>query len=341
MADCDVRERDGQRLDGLQRYTGRYTTNPDGDVLELGELATTRMACTPPAETIERSYLDSLGKVAKWFMDDEEFVLADAEDAELLRYKPKPAGSQQLDSSFAATPPERRRGEADHGRSQRRCHHSRECAAEIADENRAPSRAAPAPRRLVALRLDLELPDAARARARARRHRQTDDYLLPRLEQMDAPVLMVVGGSTGAGKSTIVNSLVGAEVSPSGVLRPTTRGPVLVCHPDDLQWFESDRILPRLPRVTGGSPTAGTLLLVPRRELAAGLALLDAPDIDSVLTENRALATQLLAAADAWLFVTTAARYADAVPWEFLGTARERGRRLAGAEPYPTTPSGT
>jgi heat shock protein HslJ len=78
---------------GCNQYTGRYTTNPDADVLELGELATTRMACAPPADTIERSYLDSLGKVAKWFMDDEEFVLADAEDAELLRYKPKPAGS--------------------------------------------------------------------------------------------------------------------------------------------------------------------------------------------------------------------------------------------------------
>ena len=28
---------------------------------------------------------------------------------------------------------------------------------------------------------------------------QVEDYLLPRLEQMDAPLLMVVGGSTGAG----------------------------------------------------------------------------------------------------------------------------------------------
>ena len=46
-------------------------------------------------------------------------------------------------------------------------------------------------------------------------------------------------------------------------------------------------------------------------------------------TENRALAGQLLAAADAWLFVTTAARYADAVPWELLLTARERGTALA------------
>lgn len=183
---------------------------------------------------------------------------------------------------------------------------------------------------LAALRLDLGLPDAARARAaRDDIVAQTDDYLLPRLEQMDAPVLMVVGGSTGAGKSTIVNSLVGTEVSPAGVLRPTTRGPVLVCHPDDLRWFEDDRILPSLPRATGGAPAPGTLLLTPVPQVPAGLALLDSPDIDSVLTENRALATQLLAAADAWLFVTTAARYADAVPWEFLGTARERGTALS------------
>ena len=183
---------------------------------------------------------------------------------------------------------------------------------------------------LAALRLQLELPDSRRARAaRDDIVGQTDDYLLPRLDQMDAPVLMVVGGSTGAGKSTILNSLVGAEVSPSGVLRPTTRGPVLVCHPDDVRWFEGDRILPGLPRVAGGAPTPGTLLVVPAPELQPGLALLDSPDIDSVLAENRALATQLLAAADAWLFVTTAARYADAVPWGFLATARERGTALS------------
>jgi hypothetical protein len=68
---------------------------------------------------------------------------------------------------------------------------------------------------------------------------------------------------------------------------------------------------------------------VPTGALDPGLALLDSPDIDSVLAENRALANQLLAAADAWLFVTTAARYADAVPWEFLRAARERGTALS------------
>ncbi len=158
---------------------------------------------------------------------------------------------------------------------------------------------------------------------------QIDDYLLPRLRDLDAPLLTVVGGSTGAGKSTLVNSLVGATVTTSGVLRPTTRSPVLVCAPADVPAFSGDRVLPHLPRVTGGPGGPGTVQLVVREGLPAGLALLDAPDVDSVVESNRDLAGQLLAAADLWVFVTTAARYADAVPWDLLRTAQERGTALA------------
>jgi energy-coupling factor transporter ATP-binding protein EcfA2 len=176
--------------------------------------------------------------------------------------------------------------------------------------------------------LDLAGADEGR-RMRGELVDQIDDYLLPRLRQMDAPLLMVVGGSTGAGKSTLVNSLVGAQVSAAGVLRPTTRAPVLVHHPGDRPWFEDDRILPDLPRVTGAAADGRGLQLVPSDRLPQGLALLDAPDIDSVVEANRALARQLLAAADAWLFVTTAARYADAVPWDLLHAARDRGTALS------------
>ena len=73
-------------------------------------------------------------------------------------------------------------------------------------------------------------------------------------------------------------------------------------------------MLPGLPRVTGAAGGPGTVQLVVRDDLPAGLALLDAPDVDSVVESNRELAGQLLAAADLWVFVTTAARYADAVP---------------------------
>jgi energy-coupling factor transporter ATP-binding protein EcfA2 len=170
--------------------------------------------------------------------------------------------------------------------------------------------------------------DGARRAARAVTD-QIDDYLLPRLRDLDAPLLTVVGGSTGAGKSTLVNSLVGATVTTSGVLRPTTRSPVLACAREDLPSFSGDRVLPGLPRVTGSSGGPGTVQVVARDDLPPGLALLDAPDVDSVVESNRELAGQLLAAADLWVFVTTAARYADAVPWDLLRTAQERGTALA------------
>jgi hypothetical protein len=158
---------------------------------------------------------------------------------------------------------------------------------------------------------------------------QLDDYLLPRLARLDAPLLVVVGGSTGAGKSTLVNSLVRAPVSAAGVLRPTTRSPVLVSHPSDLPWFRKGELLPGLTRTSESGSDPKTLQLVAAPALGAGLAFLDAPDIDSVVEGNRVLAAQLLAAADLWLFVTTAARYADAVPWELLISARLRGTVIA------------
>lgn len=176
-----------------------------------------------------------------------------------------------------------------------------------------------------ALRLPLAMPRAAQDRATARALLEhLDDYLLPRVRQQGAPLLAVVGGSTGAGKSTLVNSVLGADVTRAGVLRPTTRSPVLVHHPDDAAWFTSDRVLPTLARVTGPDATGRALRLAPHPGVPRGLALLDAPDIDSVVEENRLLGAELLGAADLWVFVTTATRYADAVPWDLLAAAARR-----------------
>jgi Dynamin family len=180
------------------------------------------------------------------------------------------------------------------------------------------------------LRLPLPLPGAEEQRKVAEEiERQLDDYVMPRLATIDAPLLAVVGGSTGAGKSTLVNSLVGREVSAPGVIRPTTRAPVLVHHSSDAAWFTDDRILPGLARSTGTSKNSRALQLVVDDSIPPGLAILDAPDIDSVVVQNRQLAAQLLAAADLWLFVTSAARYADAVPWGFLRAAADRSAAVA------------
>jgi hypothetical protein len=190
--------------------------------------------------------------------------------------------------------------------------------------------------RVAAARFPLPLAGAPRARAnRDELLAQLDDYLVPRLREPDAPLLAVVGGSTGAGKSTLVNSLVGRRVSEAGVLRPTTRTPVLVCHPEDHHWFSGMRVLPDLTRVWVPHQEPGDDLLLPGENparvlrvetadtLPPGLALLDAPDIDSLVADNRTLAAELICAADIWVMVTTAARYADAVPWHLLRTAKE------------------
>ncbi|WP_413456231.1 ABC transporter [Glutamicibacter sp. FR1] len=160
---------------------------------------------------------------------------------------------------------------------------------------------------------------------------QISDYLIPRISNLGAPLLAVVGGSTGSGKSTLLNSLLGEQVSLSGAVRPTTRTPVLAFNPVDQHFFESDRILPELKRVAGGGFNAQggpsskqALLMTPRQQVPQGLAILDAPDIDSVSDENRELAGQLLNAADLWIFVTTANRYADALPWDLLSEAGAR-----------------
>ena len=201
-------------------------------------------------------------------------------------------------------------------------------------------------RDLAAVSLPLALPGVEEARLDIRKSvAQLEDYILPRYRSLDAPLLAVVGGSTGAGKSTLVNALVGHPVTRAGAIRPTTRQPILLHHPADAAWFEGQRVLPHLSRIRGAVVTTripanqagpapdpasiSSLVLVGDTAVPAGIALLDAPDIDSVSDENRRLAGQLLAAADLWVFVTTANRYADAVPWRLLLDAAGRDIMVA------------
>ncbi|MFI7635298.1 dynamin family protein [Nonomuraea sp. NPDC049400] len=182
------------------------------------------------------------------------------------------------------------------------------------------------------LHFGLDLPGVDEAKqAQADLLAQLEGYVLPRVKTSTAPALIVIAGSTGAGKSTLVNTLAEKNVSRTGVRRPTTGIPVLVCHPDDREWFAEGELLGGLERLDRLSPEAGrrSVVVVATEKLPQGVALLDTPDIDSVVEEHHEVAHRMLDAADLWIFVTTAARYADAPAWNLLKLAKERGARLA------------
>jgi energy-coupling factor transporter ATP-binding protein EcfA2 len=188
-------------------------------------------------------------------------------------------------------------------------------------------------KRIAAIPLVFDIPGADEITAeRAKLLSQIDDYLLPRVRESAAPLLVALVGSTGAGKSTLVNSIVGTQVSLTGVRRPTTNSPVLACHPDDIHWFAENMFLPTLPRVRQEGLARpgrdGLLVLAASEGMTKGIALLDTPDIDSVVRAHYDFAYQFLDASDLWLFMTSASRYADAPVWELLQHARERGAAL-------------
>ncbi len=148
--------------------------------------------------------------------------------------------------------------------------------------------------------------DESRHRRRERVSALIRRYLIPRLADPEGPLVVALFGSTGSGKSTIVNSLAGRDVTVAGALRPTTRDATVWCHPENVGLLAELETTGHVAFVTDDHPDLRWLSVV------------DTPDVDSIVTSHREQTERILGMADATIHVTTPQRYADAVPWEFL-----------------------
>jgi len=116
-----------------------------------------------------------------------------------------------------------------------------------------------------------------------------------------------------------MNTLARATVSRTGVLRPTTREAVLLS-------TDADAAVLRRGALAGID--AGQIVRAPATTAATGMAIVDAPDLDSVERANRVIADALVEAADLGIFVTSAIRYADKVPFDVVQRIAARGLPL-------------
>jgi hypothetical protein len=150
--------------------------------------------------------------------------------------------------------------------------------------------------------------------------RTISEYLMPRLDEPEAPVVAAVIGPSGTGKSTIVNSLANDRISEVGPLRPTTRNPVLWANREHGSRYWT-KFVSRVRERVG----ATVEVVIGDDELTGDLTIIDTPPSEYVAPSGRRPAVDVLALADLCVFVTSPSRYADISAWEFLREIRWRG----------------
>lgn len=153
-------------------------------------------------------------------------------------------------------------------------------------------------------------------------HRSRVELALEDLDQqrqrLGRALVLCLVGSTGAGKSSLLNALAGAPVAGEGVRRPTTSRP-LVVHPPGAE------LAPLLEGLPGPAPELVALGGEARGPWSRHV-LVDAPDTNSVATEHREQVHALALRSD--LLVVVAHRQSVA-EWSTVAFVEEFARRRA------------
>ncbi|MDR2252586.1 MAG: 50S ribosome-binding GTPase, partial [Bifidobacteriaceae bacterium] len=166
-------------------------------------------------------------------------------------------------------------------------------------------------------RAEFPFPAPASAGAAERRDQlgaALDQQILPDLRQAGEPAVVALVGGTGVGKSALANALAGRPLSPVSPVRPTTRRPQLLA-------------TAATAALLGEHPVFGAADLKLDPGVAQGWALLDCGDPFAV--GNDPLVAQPDVPVSAWLVVTSALRYGDALLWDLLRGVGSGGAPLA------------
>ena len=139
---------------------------------------------------------------------------------------------------------------------------------------------------------------------------------------LEETFLLVVVGEFNAGKSSLLNALLGASVLEEGVTPTTDRVSILV-HGSE------DRAAPYNPNL---EPDGGVDEFVMRRELPyaflEGVALVDTPGTNAVIRRHQVITEGFLPRADLLLFLTSADRPFTESERQFLELAKSWGRKV-------------
>jgi hypothetical protein len=120
--------------------------------------------------------------------------------------------------------------------------------------------------------------------------------------------VVALAGATGSGKSSLFNAIAGMDLSPSGVLRPTTNEAHACVWGDG----DADTLLDWLGVAPSRRFRRESVLDAEDEAPLRGMVLLDLPDLDSIATAHRIEASRLVGVVDLVIWVLDPQKYADA-----------------------------
>ena len=141
------------------------------------------------------------------------------------------------------------------------------------------------------------------------------------------PTLVAIVGGTGTGKSTLVNRLLGADITATSFRRTFTAGAVAIAKSSDAipaHWLGLDPTFPEMQELPVRGQPDSLAVVTFDSPLTSQITLIDTPDLDGDNAAHHAQADRVFRWAQAILFLVTPEKYqmTELVPYYRMADAR-------------------